>query len=111
MIRDKVRDSIAECIDDALRWSHESNYQRLYVTTDGDLYWSESMDRIEYGETPYLANVGTGSVPCNCDDCQSGDPDWTIDDYQFGAGDYQYAEEEMTRRLDDIEYGYFDDED
>ncbi len=67
-----------QTLTEALRKSHERNYESLYVGTDGEVYWSESINRSDrqfYRNQPgmvyveRLLIVGTGSCDCNCDYC------------------------------------------
>ena len=102
-------------LGEALRKSHERNYETLYVDPDGDTDWIESIDSNE-GQwrdghpVPSLCWVGTGSVPCNCDHCSGDDAVESADDIAFEGDDYEAMREQFQRALDEIPVGYFDDE-
>lgn len=114
-IRLQVREAIGDHAQDVLRKGHERNYETLYVDPDGDCWWSEEADSNTWqtrdGEAiPYLAKVGTGSTPCNCDWCQGPDAVDSTDEIEFESEEIDCACTEMVRHLDEIPVGYFDDE-
>jgi hypothetical protein len=114
-IRAQVRESAEEMLGEALRKSHEQNYDTLYVDPDGDLYWIESIDYNE-GQwrdghpVPSLCHVGTGSVPCNCEWCSGDDAVESTQDIAFESDDYEAMRDVFDRELAGIPAGYFDDE-
>ena len=136
-IRTTALDAALTQVLAAARKSHELNYETLYVGTDGEVYWSESInksDRQYYRDRPgmvyieSLLQVGTGSWSCNCDHCNMvGQPDGYESDEDaiadaVTAGDNTAYEDIITARMDadclhdrdtsvsGIPYGYFDDE-
>ncbi len=117
-IRETVREEIDEHVREMLVKEHETNYCRLYVESDGSLWWSEEVDRSTYSprgrddirETPSLCMVGTGSISCNCDWCSGPDAVESAEEIDFDEEACEAAQEEMERNLDEIEIGYFDDE-
>ena len=116
-IRDRVEQLMEGEIGNALRRSHEGNYETLYVTREGYLYWREEIDSAtrdidddEFAPMPHLIQVGTGSISCNCDWCQGPnavEETWTID---FATEEYSEMYDRMLARLTEIPVGYFDDE-
>ena len=110
-IRETVADAIPTEAENMLRKSHEGNYETLYADSDGELEWHEAIDQNEYRvNTASLVRVGSGSCGCNCDWCSGPDAVVTPSDIDFEADEYDYATETMTRALNEIPIGYFDDE-
>lgn len=112
-IRQKVLKEIedGDWVNEALIKAHQRNYETLYVDHDGDLWWSEEADSYTHRRnTARLCQVGTGSVPCNCDWCSGPDAVESPYDIEFDSDAYAYMTDELVRALDEIDEGYFDDE-
>ena len=103
-IRETVTDNIADFLEDAARKSHEMNYEFLLVDTDGELCWIESIDSYRVFDEKILIRVGTGSCGCNCDFCSEGS------EPEFESDEFDYYENEMLENLENIDIGYFADE-
>jgi len=105
--------AIAEAAN-AFKKSHDRNYHKLYILRDGSVSWSEftsrSSDLIDAGAdgfapVPSATTVGSGSIDCDCDNCQGDDYDDSSD------GEAVYAHREMIEdRFQDISTPYFADE-
>lgn len=117
-IRQQVEAGIEERLGEVLRKAHETNYETLYVSRDGQMWWSEEVSadtRIidneaeTFAAVPSLIQVGTGSTPCNCDWCISGHQDDMGDMDDIGAVNAEY-QDRMSRALGAISPGYFRDE-
>lgn len=114
-----IRGQIKKNIEDAqynrkvAEKGHQNNYHTLYVMPDGDVYWSEevdsnSQDYIRYSNpikyVAALATTGTGSVKCDCDWCREDE------EPEFEYDELYYIESRLIEALDNIDIGYFDDE-
>ena len=107
-IREDVKDAFHKEADSARENSHQRNYHTLCVRRNGTFFWMEGAsastrcidpNAAGFAAFPDLIQVGTGSVDCECESCE--------DDSDF---DPNYYLESMTQALDEIEVGYFDDE-
>lgn len=111
-IREKVTEELAQQSDQAAIKAHHRNVHTLYVMPDGRTYWEVSIygnpwDAIPKTNTPVLALYRTGcsSSICGCRNCLTGiDPAQWVHDFDGGI---LHA---MRTKLNDIPYGYFDDE-
>jgi hypothetical protein len=121
-LRDKVRAAIIDEVPERAAREHRRNYHRLHIWRDGTVSWSEYIDQhsdtIDSQADHFCAVksaclVGTGSYLCNCDYCED-DGFETVEEAIANAvcdGDNNQIEADMLDALDQIEIGYFDDED
>lgn len=128
-IREQVREKITYEL--AKEWAillHTGSTEILLVYPDGDLIkgWLDQNSWIVYeGKyVEHLTRVRLNNVSCNCDCCheyhlRSEDPEerWTVEDYEEHLSDYVDETNEadelrnrMLDALDEIDYGYFEDE-
>lgn len=119
IIRQAVESKIEDQLTEALRKQHELNYEKLYVSRDGDLWWSEDVNRDTqlidreaegFAGVPYLIQVGTGSCSCNCDWCDGPNAVEDTNDIDFESDEYDEFRRQMLDNLAQIDTGYFRDE-
>jgi len=77
-MRETARQAVIDAVNEAAAWGHRRNYHKLHVWRDGDVRWSEYINRTDdtidrgadhFAAVPSVACEGTGSVTCNCDWC------------------------------------------
>jgi hypothetical protein len=112
-IREEVEKALTREVSNAQSNSHQRNYHTLCVRRDGTFFWMEEVspstrcidpDAAEFAAFPELIQVGTGSADCNCKSCKGESEDDSDDPEPL------YLLELMGQHLDEIEIGYFDDE-
>ena len=92
-------------LNDLLIASHKRNYMRLECKIDADgeisqVVYGEQLERYSYcPDWHLLASVGTGSCPCNCDDCSAGG---NPDEYSYEGDQYEAMRDEIRCNLEDI---------
>lgn len=136
-LRDTARELVIKQVSAAARKEHERNYEKLHIYRDGSVSWFECINKTDdlidseashFAAVPSVITVGTGSCGCNCDYCNevydaeveenalADDEDAkyesvsdAIDDAVLNS-DTEDMEASMLVRFDEIETGYFDDE-
>jgi len=114
MIRAKVADLIRDRLaDETARNEHRQMHHKLYVYPDGHIHWGYEADYythlcLDGRPVPILADVGTGSVACDCAWCEEVDDP---DDIDWQDDEVAITSDEMIRKLNKIPHGYFVDED
>jgi hypothetical protein len=77
-LREIAREAVIGQVQQAERYSHQRNYEKLHVRRDGTVSWfetiNESSDLIDDQAETFCAiesviTTGTGSYACNCDWC------------------------------------------
>jgi hypothetical protein len=105
---------IFDLIKEMVENSHTStNSHNLYIHTNGDVWISEEVSDNTWsvipGTTTPIASLlhCYNSCGCNCDWCS--DPDYVFDISDFSE-EIDYSIEQAIERLEDVDEGYFDDE-
>jgi hypothetical protein len=81
-LRSAARELVIEQVPGAAHKGHERNYEKLYVHRDGDVRWTECINKSDeliddqsdsrsIAAIPSVCTVGTGSFSCNCDYCNA----------------------------------------
>lgn len=110
-IRDTVRTALDAHIGQAAIHRHERNYWRLDCYRDGALDWQEDVSNDAYtADVLALYRAGTGSVPCNCDDCAGPDAFDCPTEIEHDADTLTVIQSDLLTALDAIPFGYFADE-
>ena len=109
-IREQIIEKLGNYAQEAIVKQHEKNYDHLMVDADGSVWWNESTNYCYYGDRATLGTFGTGSIPCNCDWCSGPDAVDSPSDIDFDGDAVDYCLTEMCAKLDNVAYGYFDDE-
>jgi hypothetical protein len=131
--REQARQEISDQVADVAAQEHRPNYRKLHIRRDGTADFDLIDDKAEhFAAIPSVACVGTGGYACNCDYCNevycAADEARAAEDgrkydreakYEtqedaisdaVGDSDLSDLEARMLAALDEIEVGYFDDE-
>ena len=131
--REQARQEISDQVADVAAQEHRRNYRKLHIRRDGTADFDLIDDKAEhFAAIPSVACVGTGGYACNCDYCNevycAEDEARAAEDgrkydreakYEtqedaisdaVGDSDLSDLEARMLAALDEIEVGYFDDE-
>lgn len=77
-LRAAARQAVIDNVRERATLEHRKNYHKLHVYRDGDVDWTEHINRSDdiidrdakhFAPIPSVACVGTGSCACNCDFC------------------------------------------
>jgi hypothetical protein len=126
-LREKAIEMIQASVTEAATKDHQRNYEKLHVLRNGTVSWFESINKSDdiidqhadgFAAIPSVVTVGTGGYGCNCDHCN--EIGKTIDGEVVTAEDAIYncvsdsdlsgLDSRMVDAVDEIEIGYFDDE-
>jgi len=118
-LREIAWQAIIDSVYEGAANGHRRNYHKLHIYRDGDVRWTEHIDRSDdiidraadhFAAIPSVACVGTGPYACNCDYCNEiGDKEEAIREAAANS-DLSDLEAAMLAEFERVPTGYFDDE-
>lgn len=120
-IRSVARELVIESVTEVQQKAHQRNYHKLHIYPNGMVNFFESInfrdDLIDrrakvFRAIPSAITAGTGNYNCNCDYCQDETYETKSEAIADAIANENSSEtlEFMLKRFDEIEVGYFEDE-